>query len=473
MAEDNPTATLGAWIAGAPANWSANAVATGRRAFVDTLACMIAGAREPVTRGVAATVAGWGRGPCGVVSGAGGLAAPWAALINGTAAHALDYDDILDPSMSHPSAALVPAILAAVEERGDGGEEARLDAWLIGLEVMARLGEAMNLAHYSRGWHTTLSLGALGVAAACARLAGLDATRAAHAIGLAASMAGGSKRQFGSMAKPLHAGLAAKNGLVAARLAEAGVEAAADVLDGRWGLLDMTAGPEAAGFGPLAARLAGPGAVDEHGVWFKAWPSCGSTHRPIAAALELRDAGGFAPTEIVAVTARVSPTAIGNLRFMKPESAAEAKFCLPFCVGTALFDVRVDLASFAPERIGRADLRALADRFHIDLDPELADQRLGGALFERGTVEVTLADGRRLSAACEVPPGHPRRPFDEATMRAKVFDCAAAGGLDRAAAEAVVAAAADPSLRPAGSSILPWAKIAATAGSPAPGTEAG
>jgi 2-methylcitrate dehydratase PrpD len=150
---------------------------------------------------------------CTVVGCAARASATNAALANGTAAHALDYDDVLDPSMSHPSAALVPALVALAEATG-AGAPAVIDAYLVGFEVTARLGKAMNLEHYRRGWHTTLSLGSPGVAAACGRLLGLDARRMAMALSLSTSMAGGSKRQFGSMAKPLHAGLAAKNGIL-------------------------------------------------------------------------------------------------------------------------------------------------------------------------------------------------------------------------------------------------------------------
>ncbi|HEY0276103.1 MAG TPA: MmgE/PrpD family protein, partial [Paenirhodobacter sp.] len=318
----------------------------------------------------------------------------------------------------------------------DGGMSGArlLDAWLIGIEVIAWLGEAFNLSHYSKGWHTTLTLGAPGVAAACARLLGLDKAATAHAIGLSVSMATGSKRQFGSMAKPVHAGMAAKAGILAAGMARAGVDAAPDVFEGRWGMLEMMAGPDAAGFGPTDPPRSGPGAVERYGVWFKAWPSCGSTHRPVAAALALRDQGGWVADEIAQIEAFVSPTAVGNLRFIYPESPAEAKFCLPFCVCSALLDGRLGLASFAPARTSRADVRALTGRFVMTPDPALSGQALGAALFEHGTVEITLRSGRRLRAGCEHPPGHPQNPMPQTALREKFFDCAGYGGVSAAAA---------------------------------------
>src|SRR5690606_852739 len=140
-------------------------------------------------------------------------APPWAALVNGAAAHALDFDDNFDPAKAHASAVLVPAILALAE--GRAGEPpisgfAMLDAYIVGLQIMGRTGQGVNPYHRDRGWHATATLGAIGAAAACARLLRLSAGQAAHALSLATSMASGSMAQFGTMAKPLHAGLAAK-----------------------------------------------------------------------------------------------------------------------------------------------------------------------------------------------------------------------------------------------------------------------
>ena len=143
-----------------------------------------------------------------------------AALANGTAAHALDYDDMCFVSLAHPSAPLVAAALAAAEAAGASGR-ALLDAYVVGFEIEARLGRAMNPRHYQRGWHCTSTLGTIGAAAAAARLLGLDATARGHALAIAASEASGLKENFGTMVKPLHAGLAARNGVLAARLAQA------------------------------------------------------------------------------------------------------------------------------------------------------------------------------------------------------------------------------------------------------------
>jgi 2-methylcitrate dehydratase PrpD len=348
------------------------------------------------------------------------LAAPWAALVNGTAAHALDYDDVLDPAMSHPSAALVPAILALAETEGSSGADA-LDAFLVGYEVLARLGEAMNLVHYQRGWHTTLSLGSMGVAAACGRLLRLDADGIAMAISLATSMAGGSKRQFGTMAKPLHAGLAAKNGLMAAQLAASGVTGVAEPLEGRWGYIDLMAGPAAPGLAGALAHLGDPPAMEQYGVWAKAYPCCASTHRPADAlrAMNLRT------QDVVSIDALVSEAAAANLRYRIPTDPNEARFSLPYCLAAVLTDGTLSVASFTAEAIARPALRPLMERVTMRVDPELTADRPVTESFERGTLDVLLTDGTRRQGAVLAPRGHPKAPLSDAELEAKFRDCAA------------------------------------------------
>lgn len=412
------TERLAAWCVGAPRAWSAKCLDGARRAFVDTIAVMVAGQDIACTTGTRKAVERWGAGPCHVFGG-GTLAAPWAALVNGTSAHALDYDDVLDPAMSHPSAALVPAILALAEERGASGADC-LDAYLIGFEVLARLGEAMNLVHYQRGWHTTLSLGSMGVAAACARMMGLDARGMQMAISLATSVAGGSKRQFGSMAKPLHAGLAAKNGLMAAQWAASGVTGIDEPLEGRWGYLELMAGETAPGFAKAFSKLGSPPAMEEYGVWAKFYPCCASTHRPVDAIRSM----GLKPAQIARIEADISEVSISNLRYRVPRNPNEARFSLPYCIAAALEDGGLTVGSFTQEAVTREALVPLMERVALRLDPELTADRPVTESFERGTVTVTLTDGRVLREAVTTPRGHPGAPLSDDELAHKFRDCA-------------------------------------------------
>ena len=411
------TSCLASWCADASRAWSDTCRIGARRAIQDTLAVMLAGQGEAGVASVRRAATQWGAGGCFTVGGSG-LAAPWAALVNGTAAHALDYDDVLDPAMSHPSAALVPALLALAETKQASGA-AVIDAYLVGFEVMARLGEAMNLVHYQRGWHTTLSLGSPGVAAGCARLLGLDARRMAMAISLATSMAGGSKRQFGTTAKPLHAGLAAKNGLVAAQLAEAGVDAIPEPFEGRWGYLEMMAGDAAPGFDAALASLGAPPAMEQYGVWLKAYPCCASTHRPVDALLSL----GVGLEAIDRIDAMVSEVAAANLRYAVPRTPSEARFSLPYCLAAAVVDGTLSMASFSEAAIARPALRPLMDRTSMRVDPELRGDAPVVGSFERGTLSVHLRDGGIRTVSRTVPHGHSDDPLTEAELDAKFRDC--------------------------------------------------
>lgn len=422
----SPTDILARWSAETPDDWPPRCLEGARRAFIDTVAVMLAGAREDCVRAVRNGLGSWSRGTAFAIGGER-LAPPWAALVNGTAAHSQDFDDVLDPAMSHPSAALVPALLGLGEDIGASGG-ACLDAYLVGFEVMARLGEAMNLAHYRKGWHTTLSLGAPGVAAACGRLLRLDRDRMQMAISLATSMAGGSKRQFGAMAKPLHAGLAAKNGMLAALLAAGGVSAAEEPLEGPWGYVEMTAGAEAPGFGRLAATIGQPPAMEQHGLWLKLYPCCASTHRPVDAVRAMQ----LAPESVARIEAEVSDVAAANLRFGVPANPSQARFSLPYCVAAAIIDGMLTPASFTDAAIARPRLPPLMRRVSMTGRPAAASDAAPGSQ-EHVTVTVRLEDGAVLTRHVAIPHGHPNDPLTPVELAQKFLACADAVLSDAAA----------------------------------------
>ena len=285
---------------------------------MDTVACMLAGADDAAPRAAHAGVARWGAGGATVAGSPHRLAAPWAALVNGTAAHALDYDDILEISNAHVSAVLVPALLALGQERGADGA-ACADAFIVGVEVMARLGEAVNMTHYFKGWHTTSTLGPPAAAAACARLLGLDAARTTAALSLATSLASGAKRQFGTMAKPLHAGLAAKNGIVAAALAEAGVTAAEDAYEGARGFVDLFAGVPRERLEAAVADFDGTARDRALRALAEGLPLLRQrAHRPLDALLALRDEGALGPQAVAEIDALLPEIAVQNLPYRDP-----------------------------------------------------------------------------------------------------------------------------------------------------------
>src|SRR6185436_12630985 len=206
-------------------------------AFKDTIGVALAGSGEPAARIAQALASEEGTGTCRILGTALASSPGFAALANGVSAHSLDYDDMCFVSLAHPSCALVPAALA-VGELTHAPVSTLLDAYVVGFELECRLGNVMNPRHYhERGWHCTSSIGTLGAAATTARVLGLDAGATQHALGIAASSACGVKENIGSMVKPLHAGLAARNGVTAARLAQRGFTASAGAIDGPQGYL--------------------------------------------------------------------------------------------------------------------------------------------------------------------------------------------------------------------------------------------
>src|SRR5438128_9479875 len=245
-------------------------------AALDTIGVMLAGASEPCARIVQRVVSAEGTGPCRIIGTNACAGAAGAALANGTAAHAHDFDDMCFVSLAHPSAPLVACALAAAELAGASGR-ALLDAYIVGFEIEGRFGRAMNPRHYKKGWHCTSTIGTLGAAAAASRLFGLDAATTRHALSIAASEASGLKDNFGSMVKPLHAGLAARNGVLAALLARAGMTANRAAIDGPQGFL-AAMDSERPSLDAFTADLGSRWEIVDIGITVKLYPSCAGTH---------------------------------------------------------------------------------------------------------------------------------------------------------------------------------------------------
>jgi 2-methylcitrate dehydratase PrpD len=427
------TARLAHWAATAARHWPAEALEQAERAFVDTVACMAAGAGDQAVHCCAQGMLGWGtNGGASRVGASRGLDAPWAALINGTAAHALDYDDVLDPAASHVSAVMVPALLALGEEVGATGAEV-VDAYIVGVEVQECMAEAVNMAHYTRGWHTTLTLGAPSAAAACARLLRLDAPATLAAISLATSLAGGFKRQFGTQVKPVHAGLAAQHGIVAARLAASGLTADPQPLEGERGFGELMVGPGARGFVPeVLERLAGMPAVLRPGLWFKRYPCCASTHRAVDGLLAILAEEGLQAEDVAEVHTVVSEAAVRNLMYGLPANPMQARFSMPYCLAAAAMDKDLRLASFRDAALGRADVLAFLPKVSMHTDPEQPAD-MPSTVRSWATTTVTTRSGERHTRRVVDPKGYPDNPLTDTELAAKFADCTDGQAADMAA----------------------------------------
>ncbi len=400
-------------------------------AIRDTLGVMLAGAPEPAARLVQAMALEEGSGPCALLGTPGRVGASWAALANGVAAHALDFDDMCFVSLAHPSCALLPAALAAGElARAPGA--ALLDAYVVGFEIECRLGLVMNPRHYhERGWHCTSTIGTVGAAAAAARVLGLTPQETGHALGIAASSACGLKENLGSMVKPLHAGMAARNGVVAARLARRGYAASERSLDGPQGFLAAMDAQH-----PTLERASAD--LDSHweilttGITVKLYPSCAATHPTIDVLRDLQRREGIAAEEVEAIEVEVDSMTPRLLTYDRPATGLEGKFSMPFCAAAAIVDGDVGIATFDPERMQRPAIQAMLPKVAMRVDPAFDRE----APLSHTRVTMRLRGGRVVTGSAAGARGYPARPASEEELAAKFAACARRSISPEAAARA-------------------------------------
>lgn len=429
------TAMMAEFVASGPVGPEARERAA--LAYADTIGVTLAGAHEPAARMAQAMAAdeATGTGACRVLGTALCAGPELAAFANGVAAHALDYDDMCFVSLAHPSCALVPATLAVGELAATPGA-LLLDAYVAGFEIECRLGTVMNPRHYhQRGWHCTSSIGTVGAAAAAARVLGLDAGRTRHALGIAASAACGLKENLGTMVKPLHAGLAARNGVMAARLAARGFTASPHAIDGPQGYL-AAMDSEGPSLEPAVSDLGSRWEILETGVTVKLYPSCAATHPPLDALIDLQRREQFSATDVDAIDVEVDSMTPRLLIHPRPATGLEAKFSMPFCAAAAVVYGRLDINTFDGEHIRNPEVQALLPR--VTLRANAAFDAF--APLSQARVTVRLTDGRTFTQAADGARGYPGRLTDD-ELATKFASCAAA------TLTAAGAAAAWPSLR--------------------------
>lgn len=423
---DVPLTRLMARFAIAPHDFPALARTRARDAIADCVGCMLAGSREDLAPPLRATLPSFSEPQAdfaslmlGVASGGKRFAsAADAALYNGTIAHALDFDDTNHPAYAHPSAVIAAAMLAiAPRVATTPSGTALVDAYIVGFEFFGALGRALNKQHYKRGWHTTGTFGALAAAASAGRLLGLNEDQMTMALGIAASSASGLRASFGSMTKPLHAGQAARNGVLAALLAREGFTASEEAIEHSAGYISVFNDKIGFDVTPLTRMGVELEILTEHGLALKPYAACGATHPGIEAAELLYDAIEGRP--IRSVRAGVCEMAFSPLIHVMPESPLEGKFSLHFCLAAALLYGPVTLATFSDEKVADPRIRSLIPRIAMELEPRLKDDS------EFATeVSVELEDGTRLVRFVPLAQGKPDRWFTADRLHAKFTDCA-------------------------------------------------
>jgi 2-methylcitrate dehydratase PrpD len=389
--------------------------------LLDTLGVMLAGSSELAPR-LLADGLDLAPGPALVVGSLRRVGPLDAALINGTAAHALDFDDCSNTMGGHPSAPILPAILALAEASGASGRDFLL-AYITGFELETKIALAVNFHHYQKGWHPTATLGVFGAAGACAKLMGLDQDRTAHALAIAASLASGIKANFGTMAKPLHVGHCARNGLMAARLAARGMTAnPAEVFEHRQGFLDVFNGPGTYDTERALAAWADPLDIMRPGIAIKQYPCCGSTHPAIDALLSLVRQHRYAPADVKRVQAWIHPRRLAHTNRPDPRTPTDSKFSLQYVLARSLINGCVALDHFEAQAHQDPQVQALLPRIEVagyGTDLFTADNHFGGA------VRLTLTDGTVHEARVEQPLGRScDHPLPSQMLREKFALCA-------------------------------------------------
>jgi len=395
--------------------------------IVDGVAVMLAGSRTDCARKLVDYVGERGGSPSSTVIGFGfKSSASDAALVNGTSGHADDYDDTqlstapdrIYGLMTHPTVPVLAAALAIGEVTGCSGREL-VEAFIVGFEVECKIAEAIKPDHYRRGFHSTGTIGAFGAFAASGRLLGLGELELRHALGIVASLTSGIRVNFGTMTKPLHAGMAASNGVTASMLAMRGFTADENALDGRWGFMEILghgSDPEL-----MVGKMGNPYALVHPGATFKMYP-CGCLGQPsMDAMLEIVLEEDLKPEDVREIRLRAGPNILEPLRYSEPVTGLQAKFSLNFALASILLRRRAGLREYTTEFVSRPEVVDAMRRVRTIHDAEIASM---GVEKMRSIVEVELVDGRVVRRTAEEYRGTPEKPFMGHEVDDKFMECA-------------------------------------------------
>jgi 2-methylcitrate dehydratase PrpD len=390
--------------------------------ILDTVGVTLAGAREDCARIVDGIATHGAAGPSLIFGGNRRTAPLEAALVNGTASHALDYDDCNNTLGGHPSGPILPALFALADEVGASGRDF-IAAYVAGFETECKIAMGVHFHHYTKGWHPTATLGVFGAAAACAKLLKLSEDRTATALSIAASLASGIKANFGTMVKPLHVGHCTRNGMLAALLARDGFSAGDRVFEHKQGFFNVFNGEgnyDAAKILPAWAR---PLDIVTPGIAIKQYPCCGSTHSALDAMLRLAREHRPAANDIERVDVWTHARRLEHTNRPQPKSDLDAKFSVQYCMARALLDRRISIEHFEGSAYEEPAVQKLLPRVHAA--PYTSAQFPAENHFG-AEVRIALRGGKALSAKVDQPFGRTSdNPLPPALLKEKFEDCAA------------------------------------------------
>jgi len=361
-----------------------------------------------------------------------------AALLNGSFGAALEYDDVYSAMPGHPAAIMVPALCTEASRGAVEGARV-LEAFVVGYEAGAKLALGVGMGHYQRrGFHATGTLAMFCALAALARLRKLNLEQIETAFGIASSMAGGLRCQFGTMMKPFHSGWAARCAVAAVDLAESGFTAAMDAIENEDGGFIAAYGTEDSDPAAALTTLGNPWSLIDPGFALKKFPSCYAGHRPMDGLLTLKRELDLTAGNVDRITCHVPPGSLRPMRYPDPKTGLEAKFSVPYALAAGVLDGRYSLWTFTDEAVLRPAIKPLLSKVVA-----LEDERCMGAgqahrsWGSRGFVEVEARTtaGKQATVQVEFAPGHPQRELTWDDLHEKFIDCAQYAGIAKTSAE--------------------------------------
>lgn len=396
-------------------------VALSKKAIIDTIGVSLAGWHEPAVEAVK-KIYGNQTGVSSLWGEAQQVDSEKAAVINGTASHVLDYDDASPGVIIHPSAPILAAITPLADKLNSSGQ-AVITAYVIGTEVMVRIGQVMGIKHYNLGWHATSTLGAIGAVAACAYLQRLNVEQCTNAIAIAASMAGGLQKNFGSMTKPLHVGLAAGQGIQAVQLAKQGFTGNSQIFGGRGFFLAFSGLNDEVELKNATSSIEFGTPYDLlTGLSVKKFPCCFGTHRFIQGALLLKEEHQLHIDMVEEIVLRAQPRSLLPLVHSRPVTGLQGKFSAEYTVLAALLDGHVRLSSFEDAQVQRPDIQNRLANVHVVAIEETEEEK---RLDQRLPIEIQIKtkDGQVYEKVVLHAPGSIVNPLSETEHREKWVSC--------------------------------------------------
>jgi 2-methylcitrate dehydratase PrpD len=387
--------------------------------ILDTVGVTLAGSNDPSATIVAGVLSA--NGPSLLLGSAKRTGALDAALVNGTASHALDFDDCNNTLGGHPSAPILPALFALADEIGASGRDF-ITAYIAGFETECKISMGVNFYQYTRGWHPSTTIGVFGAAAACAKLMKLDDERTAVALAIAASLASGIKSNFGTYVKPLHVGHCSRNGLFAALLARDGYTASPVAFEHKQGYFEVYNGAGNYDADKILPAWASPLDIVKPGIAIKQYPCCGSTHPAIDAMLELVRKHDLKADAVERIQSWTHARRLEHTNRPDPQSTKDAKFSVQYCLARALVDRKVAIEHFEGEAYCDPAVRAVMGR--VQVAPYTTEQFPAENHFG-AEVKVTLRGGTVLAHKVDQPAGRTSaNPLSHERLKEKFENCA-------------------------------------------------